>query len=1559
MTHNPEQNSEVSQLKRALLALKEMRARLETYEQARSEPIAVIGMGCRFPGGANSPAAFWKLLVDGVDAITEVPSDRWSIDEIYAPDFMTPGKANTRWGGFLNRVDEFDPAFFGISPREAMHMDPQQRILLQVAYEALEDAGLSLENLEGSLTGVFAGVHSHSNDYTWMQMRSLTDIDTHTAAGTGHSIIANRLSYLFDWQGPSIAVDTACSSSLVTAHLAVQSLRNRECNLALIAGLNLLLTPESTITYSKLQMMASDGRCKTFDSRADGFVRGEGCGVVVVKRLSDALADGDRILALIMGSAVNQDGRTNGLTAPNGLSQQSVIRAALSNGRVLPEQINYVETHGTGTKLGDPIEVEALAEVIGERKPDSQPCILGSVKTNIGHLEGAAGIAGLIKAVLVLQHEVIPPQLHFKQLNPLIQLADTRFEIPTGARPYPRAEQAARFAGVSSFSFGGTNAHLVLKEAPAVREEAQPAPAAPYLLTLSARSDEGLVDLAGAYQAFLTSTESSLADIVYTASIRRSQHDKRLAVVGSTPAELAEKLAAFQHQADHPDVVRGQVISSVERGLAFVFSGQGPQWLGMGRELMQTSPVFNDKLREIDALLRQYVSWSLVAELNADEAHSRLAETEVAQPAIFAMQVALAALWKSWGIEPEAVVGHSVGEIAAAHIAGVLSLEDAVRVVYHRSRLMQRVTGQGKMAAVGLTREQAETLIAGYAGLSIGAVNSPVSTVLSGDAAALEEIVASLSAKGTFARMLPVNYAFHSPVMDGLTDELASVLSGITSHPARVTLYSTVRGERAREGDYDAGYWAKNIRQPVLFADAIRAMLEIGASTFIEVSPHPVLSETVRQCLGENTRAVVVPSLRRGQPERGVMLRGLGVLYTCGYPIRWDALYPQGRLVDLPHYPWQNARYWLPHSGPYRAAQSGSSSDSATLGMDWFYDLAWHPLPQKPVGGGSERSADWLVYADLQGIGQALCHQLQEKGHGCRVVMPGESFDPISWLQLAPNPPGIIDLRAMNTAGPTDDSACAAVLQTVQALLSHKGQTPPKLWLVTQGVQSVGGEMPTEQAASQSLTWGLGRTIALEAPEIWGGLLDLEAGDSVKLAELIAAEVTAPDGEDQVAVRGSARYGARLSRAEQPAIANPKIAADGTYLITGGLGGLGQHLARWLVRQGAKHLLLTGRAGLPDRAAWAGVDSDSPIGQRIAAIQELEAAGAQVSVVAADAADEARMEALFATFGESQPPLRGVIHAAGTISKETLAVMDTAALRSVLRSKVAGSWVLHRLTQKMPLDFFVLFSSSAGIFGSSGLGHYAAANAYLDTLAGIRRGAGLPAVSIDWGWWDAAGITTPEIEEQFQSIGQQAMPADTALRSLAALVHGNPVQKIVASVDWERFRPIYEARRARPLIEYMRAGEQPQPAPEEHSAAEQILAAPPAQRFDLLKAHVREQVAQVLGFGEPGKIDPQQGFFSLGMDSVMAVQLRIRLEKSMGQTLPSTIAFEYPTIDTFTTYLADEVLKLNAVSAAAPFAEETRPAEAPGAAQKALSEDELLSKLDEELAAFNRLAEGD
>ena len=631
-------------------------------------------MSCRFPGGADTPEVFWELLKNGFDAVSEVPADRWDAAALYDRDPSAAEEMTTRWGAFLDRLDQFDATFFGISPREAAQMDPQQRLLLEVASEALEEGGLALERLAGSRTGVFIGVHSLSSDYCWLQLSDRARIDAYTSTGTAHSIIPNRLSYLFDLQGPSLAVDTACSSSLVAVHLACQSLRSKESNLVIAGGVNLILAPEMTIAFSKLGMMASDGRCKVFDSRADGFVRGEGCGVVVLKRLVDAQTDGDPILAVVRGTAVNQDGRTNGLTAPNGLSQQAVVRQALENGGVDPREIDYVEAHGTGTALGDPIEVEALAAVLGERSQDRY-CALGSVKTNIGHLEAAAGIAGLIKVVLAMQNETIPPHLHFSAINPHIALEKTPFKIFRAGAPWPKNAGRTRYAGVSSFGFGGTNAHVVLEESPRPADETRrenDASDRACLLPISARSAVALQSLARSYEKFLAAEEpiSALRYICYTAGVRRTHHDYRMFLTGRSRAEMARHLRRLRHEDDHPTFSASSKPDDRERGLAFVFSGQGPQWFGMGRELLAEEPLFRAALEKCDALLRQYSNWSLLQELAADESKSRLDRTEIAQPAIFALQVGLVALWRSWGIVPDLMIGHSVGEVAAAHLPG-------------------------------------------------------------------------------------------------------------------------------------------------------------------------------------------------------------------------------------------------------------------------------------------------------------------------------------------------------------------------------------------------------------------------------------------------------------------------------------------------------------------------------------------------------------------------------------------------------------------------------------------------------------------------------------------------------------------------------------------------------------------------------------------------------------------------------------------------------------------------------------------------------------------------
>jgi len=880
---------------------------------SEKEPIAIIGIGCRFPGGANSPEAFWKLLRDGTDAITEVPANRWNVDTFYDPDPAKPGKIRTCWGGFIEQIDQFDAQFFGISPREAVRMDPQQRLLLEVAWEALEDGGQMPERLAGSSTAVFIGIYT--SDYHDIQLCDRNSIDAYANLGSFYCIAANRISYLLNLKGPSMAVDSACSSSLVAVHLACQSIWNGESTLALAGGVNAMLKPEMSIGFTQASMLSPDGRCKAFDAKANGFVRAEGAGIVVLKPLESAMADGDSIYAVIRGSAVNQDGQTNGITVPSGQAQEAALREAYRQAGVSPEQVQYIEAHGTGTSVGDPIEANALGMVLGSDRTPGDYCLIGSVKTNIGHLESAAGIAGLIKVALALSHRQIPANLHFQTPNPKIPFEELRLRVPQTLEPW-RNGNGQRIGGVNSFGLGGTNAHVVLAEAPL-----PPPPCSrkgemvqSLLLPLSARSEEALKALAVAYKDFLTTEDSALSDICYTTSLRRGHHNHRLAVVADSHKELAANLDAFLAGETRLGMSSGRFVPDKSPKLAFVFSGMGQQWWAMGRTLLEEEPVFQETIKRCDALLRQYADWSLWDELTAvSEAHSRINETQIAQCAIFAVQVALSALWRNWGIIPEVIVGHSVGEVAAAHVAGVLSLDDAIRVIFHRSRLQATTAGLGKMLAVGLSLEEAERLLIGHLEhVSIAAINSPQSVTLAGKAVALEDIAKSLELQEIFCQFLRVEVPYHSPLMEPLIPELAESLQGITPQRATIPLFSTVTGQQVEGPEVDAAYWGQNMRNPVLFATAVDGLMQAGYDLFLEIGAHPVLGNSISECARTTNQIVtVLPSLRRKERERVVMLGSFGKLYTLGHPVDWHRLYPEkGQLVRLPSYPWQRERYW-------------------------------------------------------------------------------------------------------------------------------------------------------------------------------------------------------------------------------------------------------------------------------------------------------------------------------------------------------------------------------------------------------------------------------------------------------------------------------------------------------------------------------------------------------------------------------------------------------------------------------------------------------------------------
>ncbi len=885
--------------------------------QREREPIAIIGIGCRFPGGANDAESFWRLLSTGVDAITEVPEDRWNIQKYYHPRPGVPGKTYSRWGGFIEGIDQFEPEFFGISPREASHMDPQQRLLLEVAWEALEDGGQVIERLARTNTGVFIGISTY--DYAQLQssLRDVHSVDPHSATGGASSIAANRISYSLNLHGPSMVVDTACSSSLVAAHLACESIWNQECCQALAGGVNIIISPGHFIAFCAASMLSPEGRCKAFDAGANGFVRGEGAGMVVLKPLSKAVADGDPVYAVIVSSAVNQDGRTGGIAAPSQEAQELLLRQVCEEAGIIPAQVDYVEAHGTGTAVGDPIEAAAIGKVLSSGRPKGQYCIMGAVKTNIGHLEAAAGIAGVIKAALCLKHRMIPPNLHFLKPNPAIPFEDLQLRVPTSLEPWPHDSRPA-IAGVNSFGFGGTNAHLLMMEHQRGAEAFSAVDDSNHvgLLPLSARTPEALERLVRSYLDFLCSDggkEIPLKDLCYTASLRRDHFNCRLSAVAHTTREIRSCLEAFLAGEKRPGISVGRLMHGQIPKPVFVFCGQGPQWWGMGKELLASEPVFRNAMEECDALLRKYADWSLLEELRADEAASRLHETAIAQPALFSLQVALARLWKSWGVQPEAVIGHSVGEVAAAYVAGALSLEGAVRVIFHRGRCMDFTAAKGKMLAVSLPMAAAETVIRGYEQqVSIAAINGPSSVVLSGDPQALEQISLSLNRRDIYCRFLRVHYAFHSPQMEPIKDELLESLDGLEPQRPVVPIISSVTGKLADRLQFDKNYWWLNVREKVLFAEAVSWLIQKDHALFLEVGPHPVLSASISECLQQLARkGTVLPSLRREQEERAVMMGSLGALYTLGHPVEWRKLWPTGgRCLHLPKYPWQRQRYW-------------------------------------------------------------------------------------------------------------------------------------------------------------------------------------------------------------------------------------------------------------------------------------------------------------------------------------------------------------------------------------------------------------------------------------------------------------------------------------------------------------------------------------------------------------------------------------------------------------------------------------------------------------------------
>jgi phthiocerol/phenolphthiocerol synthesis type-I polyketide synthase B len=1494
--------------------------------QAGGAAVAIVGIGCRFPGGIGSAADFWRCLLEERDAITEIPRDRFDLERYFNAAPATPGRVMTRWGGFLERLQEFDPFFFGISPREAERLDPQQRLVLETAWEALEDAGQDIAALEGSGTGVFIG--QWLSDFESRLFADPETIDFYMTTGSGRYATSGRLSYLLGLRGPSLTLDTACSSSLVAVHTAIRSLRSGESTLALAGGVNTILQPHITVAYSQSRMMAPDGRCKFGDAAGDGYVRSEGAGLVVLKLLDQAVRDGDRIYAVIRGSAVNNDGRSSGsMGTPSRLGQEELLRTAYSDAQVSPGAVGYIEAHGTGTRAGDPVELGALSAVLSEGRAPGRRAYVGSVKTNFGHTEGAAGIAGLIKAALCLHHRRIPASLHCKQLNPAIPWEQMPIEVSRSQHEW--TSDGPRFAGVSAFGIAGTNAHVVLESAdpaahvrhPEPGDERDDARGRPILLPLSARSPEGLRAVAGGLHAWLVANpDVPLDDVVWNAATRRTALEHRVAFVAPSRATLIEALAAYA--TGGPATAQGVWHSQATPKVAFVVPGQGAQWTGMARELAAREPVFRETLERCDRAARAYCDYSIVEQLHLAPGVPgyRLDSIDAIQPVLVAMAIAYAQWLASLGIEAGGLVGHSMGEVGAAHLAGVLDLDQAMRIICRRSALMRTTSGQGAMAMVELSMADAEARLVGRESrVSVAASNSPRSSVISGEPTAVQEIIAECERDGIFCRFVKVDVASHSPQMEKPAATLrAELAQDFAPRAARVPLYSTVLARETEGTELDAAYWASNMRQPVRFTAAVSTMLEAQTNVFVELGPHPVLMPAVQQTADSvgSKNVVTVACGRRDEDEHTTVFALLANLWAAGVRLDWKRLLPRGgNHVSLPSYPWQRERHWVDAAEPVvpgRGSARAQRLDEETLG--WLHRLEWSSseLPPRPAQA-TAAGGRWLVVSHDGAAGTAIAAEASLAGVEATVLVAGGTQRPVAAAIGAALAAGDFE-RVIVFVAQSDDAPYLPI-EVFQAVsrASDKARSPPRLWFLTTAAQFVGSDpqaaVSHRVSVMQAALWGTCRVIAEEHPELWGGLVDLDPDTSVTAdAALLAGVLLATDEEDQVAVRDGKRFCLRLQRFAPKGMPAPPIwRSDAAYLITGGLGDIGLRIARTLIDQGARRLILLGRTPLPPRERWAAADPHTAEGARIAAIRALESAGASVLTAAVDVADEGQVASFLARYrDEAWPPIRGVVHAAGSFANQLAGAMDRRAFEAVVAPKLRGAQILDRLLPE--IDFLVLFSSTGAFVAQPGQANYAAANAGLDAVALDRRARGRPALSIAWGVWRDTGLVKgATAERNVAEMTRQGMRPFAPERGTALFTwlcgRGEPTL-VVLPVDWAAFRSARGGRDA-PLYREVIGAAGNAAATPEVDFTERLTAAGAKERRQILEGVVRETVGKVLSLA-PARIDSRRVLGSMGMGSLGAMELRNRLEALLRRPLSATLAWNYPTVEALSAYLAGD-----------------------------------------------------
>ena len=1475
-----------------------------------NDDLAVVGIGLRC-AGADSPEDFWELLSSGASSVLPVPTDR---------EFFLGSLEDDRphWAGLLDSLDQFDGDFFGAPPREAQWLDPQLRILMEVTWTALEDAAHT-DPENNKRTGVFVGVMY--DDYAVTANRLATSSGSQMRSWEGFSI-ANRISQFMGFNGPSLAIETACSSSATALHQARQSLLQGDCDAAVVGGVNVILDPNRLVQLGRLGILSPDGQCRPFGDTANGTVMGEGAGVVIVKRLEDAQRQQDRIYGVIKGSGVSTGAGSVGFTAPNPAAQAIAARRCLVASGIDARSVSYIETHGTGTALGDPIEVRGLAMAYEDqryRDPDTtldMQCTIGSVKPNIGHLEAGAGILGVIKILLQLQHGQRVPSLTSEQPNSQIDFRNGAFSVQRELDQWPRpaatgADGSAitlpRRAALNSFGVGGSNAHIVIEEPPesAISAERSERPG-PNLAVFSADRSAALRQQARVLRDFLLRDEDvSLASLCHSLATSKGSLDHRVAVVFETREQLLARLKGVADD-DYQGVIRGRIKPrEVSRRTAFLFTGQGSQYVGMGRELYQAEPVFREAVDQCAAGFESYLDVGLLDVLfaDADSPHGRLiGETSYTQPALFALQFALAKLWGSWGVRPDVVIGHSIGEYAAACTAGAVTLSDAIRLVAERGRLMQALPKGGAMLAVSSTEEAVADVIRPHSKrISIAAINAPGQVVVSGVASCIDEIASELESGGTDVTRLTVSHAFHSPLMEPMLDDFRRAAKKAAFGPLDIPFLSTVNAELIER--LDAEYWVQQIRKPVRFQAAIQAAAATGVTDFIEIGPHPVLISAGRNSLPESDAAWIT-SMRRDHNSAETVLRGVGEFFASGGNVDWIGFgqpFNRDRL-ELPAYAFTRKSHWLSSDAAEKTGFEQRVNPVAGNDTQLTYGLAWIEEAIADAGQYSGNERTWLIIGDND-VARDVEDSLSAAGQSVRCIPISETPDQVSSAVARQAESGAHQniVLALPFGQPVETVATSLSYCSSIAKLLTTRDDDGKLWIVTRNAVSTGREAATERYdLVHAALWGFGRVFALEQPSHWGGIVDFSSDlDPGRIGKAAVAEFLNRGDEDQIAYRSDSRLVPRLERMDLP-LRGTRPDPEALHIVTGATGYLGEHCARWLALQGARHLLLASRRG-PDAPGVYDL------------VEELQLLGVTVSLVAADTSRKAGVDALLAEATESGRRLGGIIHAAGVDEQSTADEIDHAEAERILSGKALGAWWLHQGTVDLDLDYFALYSSMSAVVGSSGRGSYAAANAILDVLAHERRRVGLSAVSIDWGPWAGGGMASAADLDAYARAGNSGLEPNLALKHLGGLMNSEVAQAMVVDIDWQRFAPVYEARKSRPLIkELLResSGQSDVDSSGVNSLDRILDSSTSKDRADLVQKTLIGRVREILELESDDDVDPEGNFFDMGMDSLSVVEFATRLEKDFKIKDPSLIA-DFPNVIALTEKLVAHLGELD------------------------------------------------